>query len=413
MAVQGKSLSPDYKQAIVSLKKYFDRIKNDSAENAISPIQKTSHALDVGLATVNRVMAEYNRDPASIEIDQFQRGKPPYIMADSLQVIVRDYVRAANVEGKHITLEMLSKHLSKCNSEQKFSIRTLGRALDRWGFTFGKGSRSQHLKEKDHVITARRRYLREMRLNRKGSETLRPEVYLDESYVNKNHSNDFTWYLDDDGPLIQKPTGKGERLIIINAITVNGWVPNAKLVFKSNRKTGDYHGQMNHSLFTKWFTEMLLPNIPSNSLIIMDNASYHNVLSENSDPTPNSKKEHIFRWLKEKKAPICNDMLKAELLEIMEKMVTSPTFALDKIAAKKGHKVLRTPPYHPELQPIEVCWGVVKNEIARNCNFTMTGLQKQLDLAFDSVTSKTCSGIIKKVRKFEDDYWKEDSDLEL
>ncbi len=32
------------------------------------------------------------------------------------------------------------------------NIRTLGRALDRWGFAFVKGIRSQHLKEKDHVI---------------------------------------------------------------------------------------------------------------------------------------------------------------------------------------------------------------------------------------------------------------------
>jgi hypothetical protein len=64
-----------------------------------------------------------------------------------------------------------------------------------------------------------------------------------ESYVNKNHSNDFVWYFDDDGPWIQKPTGKGDRLIIINAITKNGWVPGAKLTFKSSRKTGDYHGQ--------------------------------------------------------------------------------------------------------------------------------------------------------------------------
>ena len=35
---------------------------------------------------------------------------------------------------------------------------------------------------------------------------------------------------------------KGERLIIINAITKSGWVSGAKLVFKSTRKTGDYHG---------------------------------------------------------------------------------------------------------------------------------------------------------------------------
>ena len=61
------------------------------------------------------------------------------------------------------------------------------------------------------------------------------QVYLDESYVNKNHSNDFTWYSKEDSPWLQKPTGKGERLIIINAITKGGWVPNAKVVFKSTR----------------------------------------------------------------------------------------------------------------------------------------------------------------------------------
>ncbi|MBW2605901.1 MAG: hypothetical protein JRE28_16590, partial [Deltaproteobacteria bacterium] len=100
-----------------------------------------------------------------------------------------------------------------------------------------------------------------------GSETTRPEVYIDESYVNKNHSNDFIWYSGEDGPWVQKPTGKGERLIIINAVTKSGWVPGAKLVFKSTRKTGDYHGQMNWDLFKKWFVEMLLENIPPNSLI--------------------------------------------------------------------------------------------------------------------------------------------------
>lgn len=61
-------------------------------------------------------------------------------------------------------------------------------------------------------------------------------------------------------------TGKGERLIIINAISSQGWVNNAKLVFQAKRKTG--HGQMNAELFQKWFRKKLLPNIPDNSLII-------------------------------------------------------------------------------------------------------------------------------------------------
>src|SRR5687768_5610247 len=79
--------------------------------------------------------------------------------------MTREYVRQANREGSHITLEMLSEYLKEEGSDPDFSVRTLGRALDRWGFTFGKGTRSQHLKEKDHVVAARHRYLREKRAN--------------------------------------------------------------------------------------------------------------------------------------------------------------------------------------------------------------------------------------------------------
>jgi transposase len=307
---------------------------------------------------------------------------------------------------------MLSDYLEQQGIENNFCVRTLGRALDRWGFTFGQGIRTQHLKEKDYVITARRRYLRKIRSNRNGDRAIRPEVYLDESYVNKNHSNDFVWYSSEDGPWIHKPTGKGERIIIFNAITENGWVPGAQLVFKSSRKTGDYHGQVNHDLFVKWFSEHLLPNISKNSIIVMDNAPYHNVLSECSAPTAISKKDKISDWLMNNGVPVCNDCLKAELVEILAKFSPAPTYILDKIATEQGHEILRTPPYHPELQPIETCWAVVKNQIARNCDFTMSNLLEQLNKAFDSVTAKTCLAIINDVRKIEDKFWNSDADLD-
>ena len=265
------------------------------------------------------------------------------------------------------------------------------------------------MQEKDHVIVARQRYLRKKRDNRaSGGDTIRPEVYLDESYVNKNHSNDFIWYSGEDGPWVQKPTGKGERLIIINAITKSGWVPEAKLVFKSTRKTGDYHGQMNWDLFKKWFTEMLLENIPSNSLIIMDNASYHNILAEHSPPTPLCSKKKISEWLEQNRIYCRHDCLKPELVEILNKLAPEPSYAINEIARSCGHEVIRTPPYHPELQPIETCWGVVKNHIARNSDFTMKNLIEQLKAGFDKVTGKTCTEIIKNVRKIEDEFWRED-----
>jgi transposase len=291
-------------------------------------------------------------------------------------------------------------------------VRTLGRALDRWGFTFGKGTRAPHLKEKDHVVAARQRYLRAKRANRQGAEVIRPDVYLDESYVNKNQSKDFIWYSDEDGPWVQKPTGKGERLLIIHAMTKRGWRPGAKLTFKRTRRTGDDHGQRNHALFVTWFTEHLLPNLPEHALLIMDNAPSHNALSRHSAPTATCKKEAMRSWLHQNGIPIQDDCLKAEVVEILEKLAPAPIYALDELATEQGHEILRTPPYHPELQPIDTCWAVVKNQIARKSKFTMTHLLAQLADAFASVTEETCSGLIKKVRQVEDKYWTEDMRLD-
>lgn len=409
---QGKALTPEEKKAIVALKKYFDRTINDLEEQEELSVQRVSNALGFGLSTVKRTMADYSR---GVDFDNeliIYRGRPQRVLSDSVQTIVREYIRNANKEGAYMTLETLWQYLEEVAPEQEFSIRTLGRTLDRWGFTFGKGIRTQRFKEKDHVVVARQRYLRRKRANRKGKGTIRPEVYLDESYVNKNHSTDFVWYYDDDGPWIQKPTGKGERLIIMNAITKDGWVPDAKVTFKSTRKTGDYHGQMNQTMFTKWFEEKLLPNIPARSLIIMDNAAYHNVLSPVSAPTPSCKKEKIRSWLDKNNFPVKEDCLKAELVDILTRVGPQPTYVLDEIANKQGHEVLRTPPYHPELQPIETCWGIVKNEIGRNCDFTMNNLIQQIESAFGKVPAKTCAGLIRKTRDVEDAFWWDDAALD-
>ena len=75
--------------------------------------------------------------------------------------------------------------------------------------------------------------------------------------------------------------------------------------------------------------------------------------------------------------------------------------------------ILRTPPYHPELQPIETCWGVVKNYMADHCDFTMRGLRSRLPEAFSQVTSGTCVNIIGLVAKEEDRYWIEDEKLDI
>lgn len=411
--IKGKPLYPEEKKLLVSVKHYFDRNKAEFGSSE-SAAQMTADALSISLTTVNRVMVSYHKDPDSINIFPQERGRPSYSIDASHQEVVRAYIRKANMEGYHITLESIRSLLQEISPNESFHISTLARTLDRWGFEFGKGTRTQHLKEKDYIIAARQRYLRKMRSNRASSDNkpIRPEVYLDESYVNKNHSNDFIWYSSEEGSWIQKPTGKGERLIIIDAITKDGWVPDAKVVFKSTRKTGDYHGQMNGELFYKWFVDKLLANIPSNSMIIMDNATYHNILTDDSAPTPACSKERIRTWLEANKIPCKDDCLKVELIEILKKIAPEPTYEIDVIARKQGHEVVRTPPYHPELQPIEICWGILKNEVARNCDFTIDHLKLQLENAFEKVTANTCQKIIKKIRTIEDTFWEDDAKLD-
>ena len=235
---------------------------------------------------------------------------------------------------------------------------------------------------------------------------------MDETYINKNHSSPFTWYLDDDGPLVNKPSGVGPRLIVVHAVTKDGWVEGAQLVFEAKKRTGDYHGQMNWDNFSKWFKGQLLPNIPPKSVIILDNARYHNVYSDNFFPNKSSSKEQLRRWLTRNSHPWREDMLKSELMELCTRFAPVPEYQLDILAAEHKMSILRTPPYHPELQPIETCWAVVKNYMANNCDFTMKGLRERLPKGFAKVTSYTCQKIITEVVEQEDNYWIEDEKLD-
>ena len=144
----------------------------------------------------------------------------------------------------------------------------------------------------------------------------------------------------------------------------------------------------------------------------MDNASYHNTLSNFSPPISTCSKERIWKWLAENGMPFSKDTLKAELIEALEKMSLTPIYKIDEIAKDHGHEIIRTPPYHPELQPIEICWGIVKNHIARNCDFTLSNLKSQLEEGFLKVNPSTCAKIIKNIKLKEDLFWDEDTELD-
>ena len=411
MSFQGKEFTAEMKQLVVDLKLHFDTEKKlgkfVSTKNAT---KRVAQGLGIGEATVKRIMAAHKHGKG-IEEETKERGKPPYRLSCNLQPVIREFIRDKNLKGRKIGAEQIQDYLLK-KHDIEIPMSTLLRSLNRLGFTYGIGKRRSTLKERDYVVLARRRYLRRKIANRNFDGSLKQaEVYLDETYINKNHSNQFTWYLDEDGPWVNKPSGKGPRLIIVHAITKDGWVNGAQLIFDAKKRTGDYHGQMNWENFSKWFEIQLLPNIPANSLIIMDNAGYHNVLADDSFPTPKTRKEELLAWLERNCIPWTDDMLKPELYALCKRFAPAPEFKLDQIAEAAGHSILRTPQYHPEFQPIETCWAIVKNYMGDNCDFTMKSFHAQLPLALAKVKSRTCKKLIAKVAKQEDKYWDEDIQL--
>ena len=225
-----------------------------------------------------------------------------------------------------------------------------------------------------------------------------------------NHSTPRTWYFAEEGPWVEKPSGNGPRLILGHAITTDGWVEGAQLVFQAKQRTGDDHGQRNFEHFQKWFAERLLPHIPAASLIMLANAPDHNVYVDGAFyPTSSTPKSALQQWLQQHHPAQCQPtMIKAELLALCRQLCPKPQYALDRLAEARGHRILRTPQYHPELQPIEACWAVVKNHCAATCDYTAKGLRAHVAEGFNKVTPATCQAAIADVRTEEDRYWRED-----
>jgi transposase len=75
---------------------------------------------------------------------------------------------------------------------------------------------------------------------------------------------------------------------------------------------------------------------------------------------------------------------------IKQHKTRSPRYKLDTLLHEHGHNLLLLSPYHPEFNPIEKIWTIVKNWVAAgNTTFKMADVEDLARQKFDSVTSET------------------------
>ncbi|CAC5395640.1 unnamed protein product [Mytilus coruscus] len=148
---------------------------------------------------------------------------------------------------------------------------------------------------------------------------------------------------------------------------------------------------MNSKIFEQWIEKQLVPALPKKSLIVMDNALYHSVRVEGTKPpTSNSRKGDMVDFLNKLGVEFDMKKTKPKLYEIIKSKKNDPVYKVDEFLKRKGHEVLRLPPYHCEFSPIELIWGNLKGFIGQeNSTFKLNDVKSLIQKGFEQINSTT------------------------
>ncbi|XP_050519440.1 uncharacterized protein LOC126893369 [Diabrotica virgifera virgifera] len=230
-------------------------------------------------------------------------------------------------------------------------------------------------------------------------------VYLDETWYDTHDTVKKGWKNNNKKCSVALPSNKGKRIIILHCGGENGWIEDALLVSAKNIKDAslDYHDDMDSALFESWFENTLIPKLSKNSVIVMDNASYHSRLIKK---VPN--KFQIQNFLYEEDLYFEETYTKKQLLEVSQSKQFQKKYAVDDCALNNGHTVLRLPPYFCVLNPIELIWAQLKGNIRRKNvapKFSSSVLQLIAE-EVKNITATSWKNVIKHVMGVENEYAK-------
>lgn len=374
----------------------------------------TSKACGVNKSTVSQICSEAKKSDISsapVFLSPRKHRGPPK-RHTNLNDFEKDVLRRTIFDmydhGEFPTIKKLTLALKSKISYQGSDSSTY-RILRNLGFKYRKSNDGrQFLMERGDIVAARIKFLRTMHRIRTSGDT-RPIFYLDETWVNQNHSLKYIWQDTGKNGGLKVPVGKGSRLIVCHVGSAKtGFIPDSKWVFRS-RKTSDYHDEMTASTFKEWFVNRFLNYLDEGSIIIMDNAPYHSV-SINKIPNTSSRKRDIIEWLQQKGIEFSTAETIPELLQrVLPFKNQTKMYELDVLANEMDHEVIRLPPYDCQYNPIELLWAQIKKGVAnRNKTFKLKDVEKLMNEEIDKVTQANWENCVRHAEKLqEEDFMKE------
>ncbi|XP_027845356.1 uncharacterized protein LOC114125783 [Aphis gossypii] len=345
----------------------------------------------IGKNSIEKIISEYNSNkPISSPTMKRARPKIVEVINGYYKNGIRQKVHSFWLNRDPPTLDKIVNSASNDNSLPTLKRTTMYNLLKDLNYVYTKRKRNSVLSEGDDLIIWRRNYLRSIKKFREEGRTL---YYLGETWCSQKLWVDNT--IKSNGDSFQKKiktgasntTGKNKDYIIILHIgSREGFLKGGLQCFEFKTNCSDYHKEMDGDKFLEWFKN-ILPLLDDNAIIIMDNAFYHNTKVEQI-PVPSWKKENIIKWLQEKNIQVDNSFVKAELMDLVRKhKLPYDKYVVDELAKAENKFVLRIPPYHFELNPIELAWSIVKGYV-KNKNTTFK-LDDAKQLMFEGIKSVT------------------------
>lgn len=463
IGMQGKSRSETDLLAILHSINVLQRTTGLSYNSAVETVAEQQFASS---ATIRSAVSSYARSGTVTPLPTAHRGRGnlshPLHTVESLpfegELLMHRHLNDVRQRDTYESAATLQRALASELSVHT-SISTVTRWLHSHGYSFRKkrfmGTLTTAVKnQRMRAYVAA--YARALREERAGTAVI---VYTDESYVHSQHNKRMAWLPDSseaDAADVRGNERAGTRLIIIHAMTKDGMLemPDAdvsndltnvelscEFVFQSAGVNDDYHTGINSSKWVAWLNNRLIPTFKARypgkkCTLVLDNARYHHARPHDwTTPSQMSKvqcasflehhrvlsisavRDGVERrfaastYLQRGRAAPTLVELKAAVSAHLATNPSINTTLPQRAFTKEDWQLLYTPPYVPEVQPIELVWATVKHIVAANNknNRSVEEARNQTEVAFEQIQADAYLARVVHCQQYISDWMRTDA----
>lgn len=357
-----------------------------------------------------------------VEHERRQKQRPKLDALDCHQLSqLRRWVLDNTNEGTVINVADMCKRVKEFY-DIDLSDTTMRRILNvKLGLSYVRIRSKGTMLESDRILDLVDSYLQQIKELDALPEAERPlAIYTDESFVHVNYAVNKMWaHVQDEDRVFGSPKGKGRRIVIIHFGCQEGWIPEGKKVWacsvRQTESTEDYHRNVDGRIWLSIFEEVCraLQARGKHAVFFMDNARYHKLDGDDevrreifdgrclSKTTVPQLKAYCDRF----KIPYGEKEYRPELLKKVALHYKGPGWQSVQMAQRYGHRIIFTPPYWPQFQPIETAWAIVKGYVARHRKageYTVDKTLELLEAGFNEVTPEVWQKLVLKTKNFEE-----------